>query len=102
MIAILHYQDAARAAIELAAAPSESIESINYLVDGIQPTPTAGELAEVVRSRISDADITFSPPSGAIAASVRIDDRAAREEWGWQPNFDTEAMVDAVIAEVNG
>ena len=102
VIAILHYQDAARAAIELAAAPSESIESINYLVDGIQPTPTAGELAEVVRSRISDADITFSPPSGAIAASVRIDDRAAREEWGWQPNFDTEAMVDAVIAEVNG
>jgi len=100
VVAILHYQDAARAAIELAAAPLESIKSINYLVDGIQPTPTAGELADVVRSRIPDADITFSPPSGAMAGSVRINDRAAREEWGWQPNFDTESMVDAVIAEV--
>ena len=34
------------------------IKSINYLVDGIQPTPTAGELADVVRSRISDAEIS--------------------------------------------
>jgi len=102
VVAILHYQDAARAAIELSAAPSESIKSINYLVDGIQPTPTAGELADVVRSRISDAEITFLPPTGSIAGSVRIDDRAAREEWGWRPNFDTEAMVDAVIAEVKG
>ena len=102
MVAILHYQDAARAAIELAQAPFESIKSINYLVDGIQPTPTAGEIADAVRSRISDADITFSPPDGGAAGSVRIDDSAAREEWGWQPNFDTEGMVDAVIAEVTG
>ena len=102
VVAILHYQDAARAAIELAQAPFESIKSINYLVDGIQPTPTAGEIADAVRSRISDADITFSPPDGGAAGSVRIDDSAAREEWGWQPNFDTEGMVDAVIAEVTG
>ena len=102
VVAILHYQDAARAAIELAQAPFESIKSINYLVDGIQPTPTAGEIADAVRSRISDADITFSPPDGGAAGSVRIDDSAAREEWGWRPNFDTEGMVDAVIAEVTG
>jgi threonine 3-dehydrogenase len=101
VVAILHYQDAARAAIELAQAPAASIKSINYLVDGLQPTPTAGEMADVVRSRIPDADITFSPPKGATAGAVRIDDSAAREEWGWQPNFDTEGMVDAVIAEVN-
>ena len=48
-IAILHYKDAARAAIELSSAPMEAIESVNYLVDGVKPTPTAGELADLVR-----------------------------------------------------
>jgi len=102
VVAILHYQDAARAAIELSEASFENIRSINYLVDGIQPTPTAGELADVVRSRIPDATINFTAPEGTPAGSVRIDDSAARREWGWQPNFDTEGMVDAVIAEVSG
>ena len=100
VVAILHYQDAARAAIELSEAPLEGIKSINYLVDGIQPTPTAGELADVVRARIPDAEINFAPPEGAVAGSVRIDDSAARQEWGWEPAFNTEGMVDAVIAEV--
>ena len=102
VVAILHYQDAARAAIELSEAPLESIESINYLVDGIQPTPNAGELADVVRSRIPSAEIAFAPPEGAAAGSVRIDDSAARQEWGWEPAFDTEGMVDAVLAEARG
>ncbi|MEE3187680.1 MAG: NAD-dependent epimerase/dehydratase family protein [Actinomycetota bacterium] len=101
VVAILHYHDAARAAIELSDAPADAISSINYLVDGVQPTPTAGELAEVVRSRIPDAEINFSPPKDATAGSIRIDDSAARREWGWRPNFDTEGMVDAVIAEVS-
>ena len=101
VVAILHYHDAARAAIELADAPADAIDSINYLVDGVQPTPTAGELAEVVRSRIPDAEINFSAPADAMAGSIRIDDSAARREGGWCPNFDTEGMVDAVIAEVS-
>ena len=100
VVAVLYYQDAARAAIELSDAPTDAIKSINYLVDGVQPTPTAGELADVVRSRIPDAEINFSSPADAIAGSVRIDDSAAREEWGWRPNFDTAGMVDALIAEV--
>ena len=100
VVAVLYYQDAARAAIELSDAPTDAIKSINYLVDGVQPTPTAGELADVVRSRIPDAEINFSAPADAVAGSVRIDDSAAREEWGWRPNFDTAGMVDALIAEV--
>jgi threonine 3-dehydrogenase len=102
VVAVLHYQDAARAAIELSDAPTDAISSINYLVDGVHPTPTAGELADVVRSRIPGAEINFSAPADAIAGSVRIDDSAARDEWGWRPNFDTAGMVDAVIAEVTG
>lgn len=102
-IALLYYKDAARAAIDLADAPSDSIKSINYLVDGITPTPNAGELAEAVRARIPDAQITFDPSSpraAAMAAPRLIDDAAARREWGWQQNFDLEAMLDDFLAEV--
>ncbi len=98
VIALLWYQDAARAAVELAAAPMDSIRSINYLVDGPRPTPSAGELAEAVRQRIPGAQITFDPGADQRGPRrIRLDDRAARQEWGWEPRFDVAAMIDGII-----
>jgi threonine 3-dehydrogenase len=99
VLALLWYQDAARAAVELAAAPLDSITSINYLVDGPRPTPSAGELADAVRLRIPDAQITFEPePDSPAPRHIILDDRAARDEWGWQHRFDVDAMIDGIIA----
>jgi threonine 3-dehydrogenase len=100
VIALLWYQDAARAAIELSAAPSDSIRSVNYLVDGPRPTPSAAELAEAVRLHVPGAEITFEPDGSLPLRQVRIDDRAAREEWGWEPRFDVDAMIEAIVASV--
>lgn len=98
VIALLWYQDAARAAVELAAAPNESIRTINYLVDGPRPTPSAGELADAVRRRLPDAEITFEPDADSPGPRrITLDDRAAREEWGWEPRFDLDAMIDGII-----
>jgi threonine 3-dehydrogenase len=98
VVALLWYQDAARAAVELAAAPNDSIRSINYLVNGPQPTPSAGELAEAVRRKIPDAQISFEPGDNVRSLrDIRLDDRAAREEWGWAPQFDVDAMIDGII-----
>ncbi len=98
VIALLWYQDAARAAVELAAAPIESIETVNYLVDGPRPTPSAGELADAVRRHLPDAVITFEPDEQASQLrQVRIDDRAARAEWGWQPEAGIDDMIEAII-----
>lgn len=98
VIALLWYEDAARAAVELASAPKESIGSINYLVDGPRPTPSAGELADAVRLRIPEAKISFDPPADSPGPrDIRLDDRAAREEWGWKPRFDLAAMIDGII-----
>ncbi|MEM7324950.1 MAG: NAD-dependent epimerase/dehydratase family protein [Actinomycetota bacterium] len=99
IIALLWYQDAARAAVELAAAPAESIRSINYLVDGPRPTPSAQELADAVRLRLPDARITFEPePESPGPRHIVLDDRAARAEWGWEPRFDLDAMIDGIIS----
>jgi len=102
VVALMYYRDAARAAIELADAPLESIRSMNYLVDGPQPTPTAGELADAVRRQIPGAEITFDTESenSRPRTSIRIDDSAARSEWGWEPSYDVDAMVSALIDQV--
>jgi threonine 3-dehydrogenase len=99
LIPILYYKDAARAALDLAAAPFDSIRSVNYLIDGLPPTPTAGEIAEAVRARVPDARITFDETAGSPRA-LRIDDRYARQEWGWAPAFGLEAMIDDMLAEL--
>ncbi|HAN08195.1 MAG TPA: hypothetical protein DCP89_06800 [Acidimicrobiaceae bacterium] len=100
VIAIMHYKDAARAAVELADAPFESIRSINYLVDGPRPTPTAAELAEAVAMKIPGSEISFSHSADSPAANVRIDDKFARDEWGWEPAYDVSAMIDSIVDEV--
>ena len=101
VIALLYYKDAARAAVELAAAPIEAVSSINYLVDGPRPTPTAAEMAEAVKRHLPGADITFKPDTGSAAPmNVRLDDRAARDEWGWAPEYDLDAMIEAIIEAV--
>ncbi len=99
IIPVLYFKDAARAAIDLAAAPVESIRTINYLVDGLPPRPDAGEIAEAVRAKVPGATITFDPQAGK-ARALRIDDRYAREEWGWSPGYDLDRMIDDMITEL--
>jgi len=102
VIPILYYKDAARAAVELAAAPIDRIISMNYLVDG-PPTPNAGQIADAVRAHLADADISFDiDPEAAVslARNLTIDDSAARSEWGWNPAFDLDAMIADIIASV--
>lgn len=103
VIPILYYKDAAKAALDLAAAPLADIKTINYLVDGARPTPNAGEIADAVRTRIPDAKITFDPDPEAVVSLSRnltIDDEYARSEWGWEPAFGLDAMIDDFLADL--
>jgi threonine 3-dehydrogenase len=103
-VPVMYYKDAARAMIQLGAAPLAKIETVNYLVDGARPTPTAGQLAEIVRDRISGAQISFEPNAimqAVIDQAVRpLDDHRARDEWSWLPAYDAETMVDDFLVEL--
>jgi nucleoside-diphosphate-sugar epimerase len=103
-VPVMYYKDAARAMIQLGEAPVERIETVNYLVDGVKPAPTAGQLAEIVRSRISEARIRFEPEmafQSVIDQVIRpIDDCRARAEWSWAPAYDQEAIVDDFLVEL--
>jgi nucleoside-diphosphate-sugar epimerase len=103
-VPVMYYKDAARAMIQLGEAPSERIETITYLVDGAKPTPTAGELADIVRSRVPGAEIRFEPDPAfqvLIDQAIRpLDDRPARREWDWRPRYGPEEIVDDFLAEL--
>ncbi len=103
-VPVMYYKDAARAMIQLGAAPLEAIKTVNYLANGVKPTPTAGQLAESVRKRISGAQISFEPNAimqAVIDQAIRpLDDHRARDEWSWQPAYDQEAIVDDFLVEL--
>jgi nucleoside-diphosphate-sugar epimerase len=57
---------------------------------------SASELADEIKKHIPEFAVTYEPDpvKQAIADSwpQTIDDSAAREEWGWQPDYDLAAM----------
>jgi len=95
--AILYYKDAAAAAIQLSGAPAEALSGAVYVVTSGHPSPSAGELADAVRRQIPDADISFGPDPERqrVLDDVErpIDDSAARNDWGFSPQFGLDEMV---------
>ncbi len=61
---------------------------------------SAGELAASIKKYIPGFEVTYEPDfRQAIADSWpnSIDDSAAREEWGWKPKWDLDAMTQDML-----
>ena len=100
---LLYFKDAALAMIKLAEAPAMNIKMVNYLLNGIEPLKTAQELVGMVKVRLPEARLTFDPDPGLtkIYYGMRpFDDHCAREEWGWEPEYDHERLMDDFIYEL--
>ena len=76
---------------------------INYLLSG--PRPTALELVNLVRQKFPGAQIDFKVDDEIqlrLDNAMRpLDDRFAREEWGWKPTYGVDAMIDDFLAELS-
>lgn len=103
-VPVMYIKDAALATVQLAHAPQQAITTVNYLVNGVTPTPSAGGLADVVRAKIPGAQIDFKPNveiQRLIQESLRpLDDRKARGEWGWEPRYSLENLVADFLLEL--
>ena len=102
-VPVLYYKDAARATIALGKADAERIKTINYILAGVSPVASAGELADLVRTRIPGAQIDFQvdPVFEHIDKVLKpYDDRNAQQEWGWQPSYSQEEMIDDFLLEL--
>ncbi|MGD2295976.1 MAG: NAD-dependent epimerase/dehydratase family protein [Candidatus Aminicenantes bacterium] len=61
---------------------------------------SAGELADSIKQHIPEFECTFEPDFRQEIADSwpnSIDDTAAREEWGWKPEYDLEAMTEDML-----
>ncbi len=100
---LLYFKDAVLAMIKLAQAPEADIKTVNYVLNGVEPLKTAQEWVDMVKGRLPGARLSFEPDPAVtrIYHSIRpLDDRCARKEWGWQPEYDHERLMDDFVAEL--
>jgi nucleoside-diphosphate-sugar epimerase len=96
-------EDAIRATISIMEAPASSIvERGGYNIAGCSFTPA--ELASIIRRSIPSFTISYAPDfRQAIADSwpASIDDSSARNDWGWQSEYDTEKLCATMLREIS-
>ena len=107
-VPIIYIREAAEAIVKLAAAPTDRIQTVVYLLAGTTPTPSAQELADAIRARLPEARLDFQPDPAVQAvhdkrrALASIDDGNARREWAWRSVYDLDRIVDEMVNEVRG
>jgi nucleoside-diphosphate-sugar epimerase len=97
--------DAIASLLQLEAAPQQVLSRLVYNVGSF--SLTAAEIQALVEEFFPEAQVSFEPHPGrqAIVDSwpADVDDRAARADWGWSPQYDQVAafrdyLVPAITA----
>jgi nucleoside-diphosphate-sugar epimerase len=97
---MMYMPDAVRAIVELMAADPARLKHRNaFNITAMNFTPD--ELAAAIRKHVPDfvIDYEVDPVRQAIADSWprTIDDSAAREQWGWSPRYDIDALTGDML-----
>lgn len=95
--------DAIKALIELERAPLSRLTTYVYNVTSFNPT--AGAIRQRVLDAFPYAKITFAPDvkrQGIVDSwPLNQDDSRARQDWGWQPDYDEErAFAEYLIPNI--
>lgn len=97
---MMYMDDAIRGTISLMESPSENLGSsrAGYNIGGM--SFTAGELADAIARRMPEFTCDFIPDERQNYADSwpnDVEDLEAREDWGWEPRFNLEEMVDEML-----
>ncbi|WP_242118402.1 NAD-dependent epimerase/dehydratase family protein [Aestuariivivens sediminicola] len=96
---MMYIEDAVRASIELMDAPAEKLSvRTSYNIAGMSFSPE--DIAASIRKTYPNFEVRYNPDfRQKIADSwpMSIDDSKAREDWGWKPRFDLDAMSRVMI-----
>jgi threonine 3-dehydrogenase len=91
IIPFMAMPDAVTALLNLAQAPRAALSRSVYNVTSF--SLTAAEFRDYVLEAFPDAQVTFAPDlkrQGIVDSwPADLDDTAARQDWGWQPAYDT-------------
>lgn len=96
---MMYMPDAIRATIELMDAPAEKVKiRSSYNLGGISFDPA--QIANEIKKHIPEFTITYKPDfRQAIADSwpKSIEDSRARQDWGWNPQYDLSSMTKDML-----
>jgi len=100
---MLYMPDALKAILEIMQVEPSRLRYRNaYNITSESFTPE--ELAQEIKKHIPDFEINYTvdPLRQAIADSWtdKLDDRAAREDWDWSPDYDLKAMTKDMIEKL--
>jgi nucleoside-diphosphate-sugar epimerase len=100
---MMYMPDAIRASIEVMEADPARLRHRNaFNVTAMQFTPAvlAAEIAQHVPGFEIDYDVDTMRQRIADSWPRRIDDGAAREEWGWEPTYDLPSMTTDMLQQL--
>jgi nucleoside-diphosphate-sugar epimerase len=101
---MMYMPDALKAAIDLMEANPTKLthrNAFNVTAMSVAPEVIAAEIKKIIPE--FTIDFKIDPLRQAIADSWpnNMDDSAAREEWGWQPEYDLESMTKDMIEKLS-
>ncbi|GIV36897.1 MAG: L-threonine 3-dehydrogenase [Cyclobacteriaceae bacterium] len=96
---MMYMEDAVKATLDLMEAPAEKITvRAAYNISAMSFCPQ--ELASEIKKHIPDFEIAYNPDyRQAIADSwpASINDTQARQDWGWQPQYNLARMTEDIL-----
>ncbi|RKR82395.1 hypothetical protein BDD43_2572 [Mucilaginibacter gracilis] len=96
---MMYMADAIRATLELMDAPAEKLTvRTGYNVHALSFTPE--QLAAEVEKQLPSFKMYYKPDYRQMIADswpASVDDRHARHDWGWEPQYDLSAMVNDML-----
>jgi len=95
ILPMMYMKDAIRATIELMEAPAQNIRTrTSYNLAGLSFTPQ--QLAVAISQHLPAFRVKYAPDFRQQIADSwpkSIDDKQAKQDWGWKPAWDLETMV---------
>ncbi|EDO41360.1 predicted protein [Nematostella vectensis] len=95
---MIYIPDCLRATVELLEAPSECLSQRTYNLGAVNFTPA--ELTEELQRFLPQLDVTYEPDQRQSIADSwpnSLDDSKARQDWGWNHEYDLSAMVSHMV-----
>lgn len=102
MLPMMYMPDCIKATLDLAEADHENlVHHSDFNVGAL--SVTAGDIANSIRKHIPDFKVDYEPDYRQEIADTwptGVDDSAAREEWGWEADWDLDSMTEDMLEKL--
>ncbi|MFO8184742.1 MAG: NAD-dependent epimerase/dehydratase family protein [Candidatus Aegiribacteria sp.] len=102
MLPMMYMPDCIKATMDLAEADFDSlVHHSDFNVGAL--SVTAADIADSIKKHIPDFQVDYRPDYRQDIADtwpMSVDDTAAREEWGWEPEWDLESMTADMLEKL--